>query len=254
MIRKARAGDKERILGFCQNTFSWGDYVSYVWDHWIGEGSTLVYEEKAPVGMCHALYSNGQTWIEGIRVHPDHRRRRIASDLVREAEREGGLLGCTDSLMLIDVANGASLSMAEMLGYGVLERWGFYTMRPKKTSADVSYVRELDVGKFRRYVRSWRWIPLDKGIAEGLCSEGKVVRSCAPGDASYAILSDSEHFADVVLVTLFSGSESGTRQVLGHAQNYGFENGKRLQVLTRDWPGPGMLEPRLEFHLMKKRL
>ena len=31
-IRRAKSSDKEEILGFCTNTFSWGDYIDQVWD------------------------------------------------------------------------------------------------------------------------------------------------------------------------------------------------------------------------------
>ena len=31
-IRTATKADKEEILSFCSNTFSWGDYIDQVWE------------------------------------------------------------------------------------------------------------------------------------------------------------------------------------------------------------------------------
>ncbi len=41
-INGAKPSDKEKILDFCKNTFSWGDYIPEVWDFWIKEGNLLV--------------------------------------------------------------------------------------------------------------------------------------------------------------------------------------------------------------------
>ena len=49
MIREAISSDKHHILEFCQNTFSWGDYIDNVWDYWISEGILLVYVKNNPI-------------------------------------------------------------------------------------------------------------------------------------------------------------------------------------------------------------
>ena len=40
-IRSPIISDKEKILEFCQNTFSWGDYIDEVYDFWINEGNSF---------------------------------------------------------------------------------------------------------------------------------------------------------------------------------------------------------------------
>lgn len=37
VIRNAVDSDKSAILNFCQDTFSWGDYIQDVWDNWLSE-------------------------------------------------------------------------------------------------------------------------------------------------------------------------------------------------------------------------
>src|SRR3989337_2096273 len=44
-LRKAKSSDKNKVLEFCKTTFSWGDYISDVWDDWILEGNLLVLTE-----------------------------------------------------------------------------------------------------------------------------------------------------------------------------------------------------------------
>jgi hypothetical protein len=45
-IRLARRTDKQEILSFCVNTFSWGDYIDRVWDYWFKSGRLLVAEDR----------------------------------------------------------------------------------------------------------------------------------------------------------------------------------------------------------------
>ena len=72
MIRNAKPSDKSQVLKFCQNTFSWGDYVEHVWDYWLNEDLLFVYEKKSPVGICHAFFLKNQIWIEGIKIGRAH--------------------------------------------------------------------------------------------------------------------------------------------------------------------------------------
>jgi len=89
IVTKASASDKDQVLEFCQNTFSWGDYIADVWDSWIDEGDLLViHKNNSPIAICHASTNKEgkQTWIEGIRVNQLFRRKGYASTLIKEAE------------------------------------------------------------------------------------------------------------------------------------------------------------------------
>ena len=88
-IREANISDKNSVLKFCKNTFSWGDYIEKVWSSWLDEGNLFLFEKQSPVGICHAFYSENQIWIEGIRIDPKHRREMIASKLITYAESIG---------------------------------------------------------------------------------------------------------------------------------------------------------------------
>src|SRR5690242_17710142 len=74
-IREAKPSDKQTVLDFCKETFSWGDYIADVWDSWILQGNLFVaVENDIPIGLSHVvIIDDRQSWLEGIRIHPNHR-------------------------------------------------------------------------------------------------------------------------------------------------------------------------------------
>jgi hypothetical protein len=69
-------------------------------------------------------------------------------------------------------------------------------------------------------------------------------------------MTDSEHFDKTLIVTLFSGSDNSTLQIILFLQNYAIENNyERIQILTKEQLQTfDLLEHKLSFHLMKKLL
>ena len=257
LIRKAKFSDKPHVLKFCQNTFSWGDYIQDVWDYWISEGILLVAEKNTPLGVCHAVFSKRQVWIEGIRINPDFRRKGLASNLIIRAESLAIKKQIPASLMLIDAENSSSLLMAKNLGYVINQTWNFYTLLTQKNdSHEVSFGKIISSNEFSHYVKSWRWLPLDPDAISLLDSKNSIIFSKKEGEKTVAILEESEHFEKTLIVTLFAGSKHNTVNVVSFLQNYGFEkNYKRIQVLTREiLPEVKNLEKKISFHLMQKLL
>jgi len=257
MIREANDSDKIKILKFCQDTFSWGDYIDQVWNFWLSEGNLFLFEKQFPVGICHAFYSKDQIWIEGIRIDPNFRRQKIASELVKHAESIGKKKNISFSFMLIDTENTSSLSMANSLDYDIFQTWNFYSLVPKRNSNyDVHFEKSLNRQFYSHYVKSWRWFPVDDAILSTFYEQNKIIKSNVGDEDSIAILTDSEHFDKTLIVTLFSGSKNTTLQVISFLQNYGIEkNYKKIQILTKEQlPLLDSLEHRILFHLMKKSL
>jgi GNAT superfamily N-acetyltransferase len=86
VIRPARAEDKETILTFCERTYEWGDYVPEVLDEWLDDecGQVLVATlDDVPVGVAYvALLTPTEAWLQGLRVHPEHRRMGLAEQFL----------------------------------------------------------------------------------------------------------------------------------------------------------------------------
>lgn len=256
MIREAIEDDKINILKFCENTFSWGDYIADVWDYWQTERNLFVFEKNFPIGICHAVFLKEHVWIEGIRINPEFKRQGIASKLVKHVESLAIEKQIHSSLMLIDTQNKPSLEMSENLGYRSYQTWNFYSLLPgKNTAFEISYANTLKENEFPHYVKSWRWIPLEKETISLLNRKNCIIHS---GDEhkSTAILEDSEHFKKTLIVTLFAGSDSNTVNLLYFLQNHGFEKKyQRVQILTKETlPKFENLDFKLSFHLVQKLL
>ncbi len=127
-IRNATSFDKNSIMKFCKHTFSWGDYIDKVWSSWLEEGNLFLFEQKLPIGICHAFYFENQIWIEGIRIDPNFRRQMVASKLVTHAELIGKNNNVSFSYMLIDTENKNSIYMANSLNYEIFQIWNYYSL------------------------------------------------------------------------------------------------------------------------------
>lgn len=256
-IREAKISDKNSILKFCKNTFSWGDYIEKVWSSWLEEGSLFLFEKKSPVGICHAFYSQNQIWIEGIRIDPNHRREMIASKLVIHAESIGKKNQKLFSYMLIDTENKNSISMADSLNYEKFQTWNYYSLIPKKNSNfKIEFEKSSSIDIFDFYVDSWRWIKTNEKLLNNLSSQKKIIKSNLNGKISAAIIGNYKHIDNTLIVTLFSGSSDTLSNILSYLQNFGFENNyERIQILTNQkLEYFASLEYKISFYLMKKFL
>ena len=258
MIREATSLDRISVLKFCKDTFSWGDYVDQVWDFWLSEGNLLLFEETSPVGICHVLSSKDQIWIEGIRVDKNFRRKKVASNLVSHAESIGKENYALYSYMLIETQNFSSLSMAASLDYDIYQTWKFYSLLPKQNSNcdSISFDTSLRPEDDLYFVKSWRWIPIDNDIISILSKQKNIIESKINHKKSIAVLSDSEHFEQTLIVTLFTESNETALCILSFLQNYGMKkNYHRIQILTKDnLSFFDSLDYKISFHLMKKSL
>ena len=257
LVRKAKPSDKSHVLKFCQDTFSWGDYIKDVWDFWLSEGTLFIIEKTLPIGICHAVFLQKHVWIEGIRINRNFRRQGLASNLINQVETMEKKKKIPVLLMLIETENSPSLFMAQNLGFTITQTWNFYSLLSKKDiSHDISFGNNIQNDEFPHYVKSWRWIPLNKETIAKLNSKNQIVFSKKEGKKTVAILEDSEHFEKTLIVTLFAGSKLNTLNILSFLQNYGFEKKyHRIQILTKETlPEIKNLEQKISFHLMQKLL
>ena len=119
IIRKAALSDVNQIIGFTKNTFQWGDYIPKVIHEWINDGTVYVaaLNDKV-VGLINmVILQTGVAWLEGLRVHPDYRRRGIGRALTEYAINEALRLGARYAMLMIAEWNDASRRLAESLGF-----------------------------------------------------------------------------------------------------------------------------------------
>lgn len=202
-IRPARKSDKDEILSFCINTFSWGDYINRVWDYWYAEknGQLFVVESGGEkIAMSHvAICPKGKgIWLEGIRVHPDHRRSYIATMLLAKMLEYGRRKGAREASAIVDATNFASQSMMEKNGFRVVSKWMYYnalsTPRHQESNARIANADDIDdIWQYlqqskiyrlsgRRYVKSWHWYTFDRRALLNFVKEERVIVTSLPID------------------------------------------------------------------------
>jgi len=265
-VEKVTTFDKEGVLDFCKNTFSWGDYIPEVWDFWINEGGLFViHKNNLPIAICHASISSqaNNVWIEGIRVSPNFRRQGYAKNLILHSEKFGSKKNCKTSQMLIETNNKNSINLSEKLGYTLKDTWNFYSLIPKKISLSHSIKNIVDekISKFIlssnfSYVDSWRWYTIDKQIIQKLNKENRIIFSEEDNSLhSLAVFIDSIHFEKTMLVTILMGDENRISDILSYIENISNQQKhKRIQILTnlKCLPQYDGLEKKLSFHLVSK--
>ena len=256
VIRDAINSDKFSVLSFCKDTFSWGDYIQDVWDYWLSEGNLFIIGKQYPIGTCHAFFSKNQVWIEGIRINLNFRKQGFASELVKYIELLAKEKQALSSFMLIDTKNLPSLSMAKSLNYDIFQTWNFYSVSPHINNCNTIQFGYVLNSATTHYVKSWRWLVLDEETLLSLSKQNKIIFSDKFGNVSTAILVDSEHFDNTLVVTLFSGSQNNTLVLISYIQNYAAEhNYKKIQILTQEKLSfLNTLEYKTTFNLMQKFL
>lgn len=256
-IRKATKNDKDLILAFCQNTFSWGDYIASVWDMWFKEGQLVVIEDNGtPLGMCHAHLSKNQVWIEGLRVNPSFRRHGLATSLVNHLEKYAMRKGSKVSRMLIAQENKVSLRLARSLGYRIESKWWLYYTKPKKQKSEATPVSNLTVAQTLNsqiFSESWRWYELDRQIITKLFKKRKIITF----KNAIGIWNKSGIDDGIVQIGYLSGTKSGIQEILKFIQNKGYSlKARRIQILVQDGTEIGTrdVDKIMPFYLLKRAL
>ncbi len=263
-IRMPVPADKNQILSFCENTFSWGDYIHEVWDSWEkDDGLVIIEEDSIAVAMCHGVkfQSEDMIWIEGIRVKEEYRKNGFATSLIRYFEKIADDCGVKHLNMLIESENVQSLNLAKKLDYQIISKWNYFSLPSKENShgkikSESININELNF-KNTRFVDSWRMIPLTKDNFENLYSSGNVL--CQKNDGvvqSLGILSESNSFDDTIILTVIFGTDNDIYKMIWHTQNLSVEKGySKIRILTeKDDLKMDGLGNRFSFYLVGKTI
>jgi N-acetylglutamate synthase-like GNAT family acetyltransferase len=243
-IRQAKSSDKKEILGFCTNTFSWGDYIDQVWDYWFSDknGRLFVAEDEGKkIGVSHVAICPGSraAWLEGVRVHPQYRRSKIATALLNTMLAFAGKKGARQASAIVSSGNIPSQHMMEKNGFAEVSRWVYYSTDQKfeeeETEARLARLADLEriwsylIQKSRiyqlsagTYVKAWHWYPLDKGTLQKLIRE-KSIAVTGSGDIDGVIIINAKGYwkrTNVLqIVYLDSESKKALKDLLALAIN-----------------------------------
>src|SRR5688500_17473514 len=209
-FRGATVYDKDYVLDFCKNIFSWGDYIDRVWDIWIREPNSIllvaVVNEnniEKPIAISHGiLIPEKIIWIEGIRVDPKYRSQKLATNMSLHILDYAKKRGAIYSSAIVSINNEPSKALMEKLGFKVISTWSYLSIKPivllpsqlnnflidnsptiTKTAnlkeyplildfLNQSYIFKTDGKKF---VNSWRWYDLTEDILRMMINNRQVI-------------------------------------------------------------------------------
>ena len=259
-IRKAVGDDRGQVLDFCRETFSWGDYIGEVWDKWLSTGGLYVAEEAGTViGVYHIAFPANESWIEGMRVHPDHRKSGSGTKMMSHAE---SVIKKGTVRLVIESENLPSIGLVKSMGYELEEKWRLYHMSPETQASGAVLFNILSGCPVPRltstYPDSWRWLPLDKCVLDDLSQKGKVLAFLENGIAcSLGIWGRSGDFHKTFQQGLVAGTKKGIGEILKLARNMALSlECDKIQVFATEnqiIESP-LLERKSLFYLMKKEL
>ena len=121
LIRPARHDDVRAIAGWTQQTFDWGDYVAERLPTWIDAPASqvLVAEEDGIVlaTVTGTMVAPAEAWAQGIRVHPEHRRRGLGTAIAEALWDWAREQGAAVVRLAIDETNIASQTQVQGMGF-----------------------------------------------------------------------------------------------------------------------------------------
>ena len=178
-VRLAKPSDKQPVLDFTRNTWENGDYIHLVWDIWLNDKRGALYVADLngePVGILRARYlPDNSVWLEGLRVHPNHRRKGIAQILNREVIKKSIEKGYRVFRGAIFEWNKPSMNLADKLGFKILKpKWiihkielenngnvlNYELLEPEKFAALVEKTREYKERNGLVFA-GWAWFKLN---------------------------------------------------------------------------------------------
>jgi N-acetylglutamate synthase-like GNAT family acetyltransferase len=227
-----------------------------VWDYWFSTGRLFVVEgEGRKIAMSHmALCPDGKSvWLEGVRVHPDYRRSKVATRLIEKMIEYGRKKGASKVSAIVDVTNVASQRMVEKNGFEIVSRWAYYgtDKKPPRKKSTARLATEGDLAEIwryrqgsdiynlsaKRYVKSWHWYSLDRNTLRSFIREKGVIVAGNPIDGVALINRRGYWDRDNVMqiVYLDSPSKTSLRQLISFATNmYVDGRFRELQILCYD--------------------
>jgi GNAT superfamily N-acetyltransferase len=211
-FRIATDHDKDYVLDFCKNTFSWGDYIDRVWDIWITEPNSIflvavnVNENKIekPIAISHGIFIPEKIiWIEGIRVDPEYRSHKLATNMSLHILDYARKNGAVYSSAIVSISNEKSKGLMEKLGFKVISIWSYLSIKPivlpelnnnnnfitDNSSSSIkvanleeyqlvlNYLNQSNIFKAsgKKFVNSWRWYDLTEDILRMMINKKQVI-------------------------------------------------------------------------------
>lgn len=182
-VRRARASDKEPLMGFIKDVWGGHDYIPHVWDEWIADRSAPMYVvevEGRAVGLNRVRFlEDGSAWFEGVRVHPDFRGQGLATALGENAEKVAVGKGVKTFRLTSSSWNKAAHRQIARMKFNEECRISVYEPGKEASLRPQSGARRAEVGDVAGVARTVRKSE-EFGLGKGVAWEGFAAYSLTP--------------------------------------------------------------------------
>jgi len=144
-IKKLLDSDRDDILEISRHIWDGHDYLSSVADKWLQDQNCHFYGVEVDghvvaLGNLRLVEDGITGWMEGLRVHPEHRGKGFANEITHYLVAKAEHLGVQRLRYTTSNRNTASLKLAEMAGLSkVLEMAVFGVISPKPIPSAEKY-------------------------------------------------------------------------------------------------------------------
>jgi hypothetical protein len=202
----------------------------------------------ARVSMCPGKVA----WLEGVRVHPDFRRAKVATALLDRMAGWAARHRAKEASAIVSQENVPSQRMLERNGFSMVSEWIYYgtdkKIKKNATGARLATKQDVDAAwrylqgsrTYRlsagRYVSLWQWCPLDKKALRQLVLEKRVVVTGRPV-AGLAVLNKKGYWdrPDILQVSyLDAAGAKSLHEILAFAANLYLQGYSALHVLCHN--------------------
>ena len=194
-VRRARNSDKTVVFKFCENTWSWGDYIPKVWDRWLKEKNSTVFVatiNEIPVGISHLTIDKpNEVWLSGARTDPNYRRMGVATAITQRCLKYAKAKGAKIARLVTESDNRPAQVVLKKLGFQPITRFlEAKTENVTNEASESSRWAELkDVNDIWSYLRNsniyrkaaglytvlFHWYSLDKEDLEKFVKQHKAI-------------------------------------------------------------------------------
>jgi GNAT superfamily N-acetyltransferase len=197
-LRDMTPDDAPLIREWVGKTWAWGDYRPVAFEQWLGDPCSVVRVAvlwgKRIVGVQHYQRLDAdQCWLSSLRVHPDYRRKGVASYLLRDAVHIAQCDGLKVLRYATEAVNEVIHYLSETLKLEPRGTWLSFerTMdplhcaarrlhpslnertRPLSPADKIRVLPILQASGCHFYVKGWAWRSLDDAMVTSLIEQDK---------------------------------------------------------------------------------
>ena len=255
-IRELEKSDKEEVVEMTSGIWDGRDYIPDYFDRWVKDGGFIcgMIDDEIVALAKHTWHSDDILWLEGLRVHPDHREEGYGRAMIEGQVnyinehldyRVARFLTSNDNTPVKKVVEDIGFELKQKYDYVRLDDEDLEEIEPpskseidrvqveKKTDEVVDMVLSSNELKDNKglYMEHWTAYPMDESLIRDRVKDGYCY-SVRDGDEIEALMFMQVHdIYESLSVTFACGSHEGMKELFRYGLKHSLEEGyERLRL------------------------